>query len=211
MDYTDFSTLGFYMGFIFGIKNKDSNETIALYKKINDILIDIIINSMDDNIIKNQHENEIILQQNLFKNNLINILQNLFEPNFEFNLNLISKLTNLSKSTNKMVLQKINILIDIMTNPWYDISENNDYYELCIFFFSKFISLYRKINLEKNVELNKITQKINIINRIINCLTLNSDKNTVALNQMNLFWHILQKQSDINKKNINLLIELCRL
>lgn len=209
---TDFSNLSLYMGTIFAIKNSESTEIISLYQKLNCIFINVITKIINDDNIKNKYQNELLMQQNLLKNGLSDILQNLFEPNFEYNTNPITKLINLNKFINKSVLQKINKLVDIITNPWYEISANDNYNDLCMFFFSKFISLHRKMNSKNNTELNKIIQKINIINRVTKYLIQNSNNNSImASEQMIILWSTLRNESDINKRSINLLIELCHL
>ena len=89
---TDFSNLSLYMGTIFAIKNSESTEIISLYQKLNCIFINVITKIINDDNIKNKYQNELLMQQNLLKNGLSDILQNLFEPNFEYNTNPITKL-----------------------------------------------------------------------------------------------------------------------
>ena len=192
--------LAFYTGFIYSRKNQETSNMIILYQTLNDILIDMIVKIVETN--KNS------TSEYLFRDSAVEILHSLFDTDFTIGKNM-EKLMDLNKKLpNNIIIKKINLLINIITNPFYKISNNNDYNERCMYFFSRFIPIYIKMDEPNNT--NPITKKIVIIDQIINQLNSNKKCDTITkTNRLNTYWTSFCDENEINHQVINTLTDFC--
>ncbi len=181
-----------YFRLFFALKQK---QIESYPSNFNGLLPIDIINGIITNKVKK------ILDNSIKSQNLISVLENI---SF-LNINDIKRFLKTFKS-NKIIINTLNNLLEIILNKNYEISDENDYDECCVYFLWKYMPIFLKWKFTKNINSSTILEQ----NRFRNILHpfglfLNDPKNQ----EFSEYEKILQIEFHDNRDLIIKLIDLC--